>query len=68
MQQANKIVFIMANFFFFRKQNPPYNLVKKKQNIPHSRAGDLEVNIPSDCRSEHSAVKVRIEKEGIGKG
>lgn len=51
MQQANRVVLIVA---FSRS-----SIIQLSKNIPHSRAGDLEINIPSDCRSEYSEVKVR---------
>lgn len=33
------------------------SLKQLQENIPHSRAEDLEHNIPSDCWSEYSGVK-----------
>lgn len=53
MQQANKSCFNRGLFSFLE------NIIQLSKNIPHSRAGDLEINIPSDCRSEYSEVKVR---------
>lgn len=50
------IMFFYGFFFFFIKKN--HKNIQLSPIIPHSRAGDLEVNIPSDCRSEYSEVKV----------